>query len=157
MVRFAQKRDLARVNELRRQVNDLHANGRPDIFKPGFCQELQDRVYELWRSRDSGVIVAERDGLVCGMACVEYLTRPASPYNRERKIYHVAEFGVDPAFRRQGVGRELMEFMRDDARERGFTRIELDMWTFNEGAQQFYEAIGFQTFRRFMEWELEER
>ena len=42
MIRFAEAEDLKRVNELRKQVNDLHVNGRPDVFKPGFPQELQD-------------------------------------------------------------------------------------------------------------------
>ena len=35
-VRFAEDKDFERVNELRRQVNDLHTEGRPDIFKLGF-------------------------------------------------------------------------------------------------------------------------
>ena len=38
MVRFAEEKDLPWVNELRRQVSELHAKGRPDIFKPGFRQ-----------------------------------------------------------------------------------------------------------------------
>lgn len=156
MVRFAEERDLARVNELREQVSDLYANGRPDIFKPGFCRELQDRVYALWQSEDSDVLVAERDGVICGMACVEYLTKQESPYCHARSIYYITEFGVDSAFHRQGVGRELLEFMREDARARGFARIELDVWAFNEDAIRFYEAVGFQTFRRFMEWNLEQ-
>lgn len=156
MVRFAEERDLARVNELREQVSDLHANGRPDIFKPGFCRELQDRVYALWQSEDSDVLVAERDGVICGVACVEYLTKQESPYCQARRIYYITEFGVDSAFHRQGVGRELLEFMREDARARGFARIELDVWAFNEDAIRFYEAMGFQTFRRFMEWNLDQ-
>lgn len=156
MVRFAEEKDLERVNALREQVNALHAAGRPDVFKPDFCQELRDRAAELLRGENSDILVAERDGVVCGMACVEYLTRPESPYAWERKFYFVAEFGVDEAFRRQGVGRELMAFMRQDARKRGFSRIELDGWEFNAGAMEFYEAVGFKPFRRFLEWDLEE-
>ena len=41
-VRFAKKEELPRINELRKQVNDLHVAGRPDIFKPGFSEELRD-------------------------------------------------------------------------------------------------------------------
>ena len=36
-VRYADRAELPRVNELRKMVNELHANGRPDIFRPGFC------------------------------------------------------------------------------------------------------------------------
>ncbi len=154
MVRFAEEKDLPGVNKIREQVNTLHVSGRPDVFKPGFCPEMRERIYELWRSPDSDVIVAQRGGTICGMAAIEYLNKPESPYSRARKIYHVIEFGVEETHRRQGVGRELMDFIRTDAKAKGFSRIELDMWTFNETAQKFYEAVGFQTFRRLMEWDL---
>lgn len=156
MVRFAEEKDLPGVNELRRQVSELHAKGRPDIFKPGFCQELQDRVFDFWRGEESDVIIAERDGVICGMACVEYLDKQESPYSHPRKIYHIVEFSVDRACRRQGVGRELMDFIKADTRAKGFNGIELDMWSFNEGAEKFYESIGFRTFRKYMEWKTQE-
>lgn len=41
MVRFAEEKDLEKVNELRKQVNDIHVEGRPDIFKAGFGKELR--------------------------------------------------------------------------------------------------------------------
>ncbi len=154
MVRYAEERDLPRVNELRCQVNELHSAGRPDIFRAGFCRELQERAYTLRCGEDSDVIVAERDGVVCGMALVEYLHREESPYCCAREIYHIIEFGVDEAFRRRGVGRELMDFLEAEARKKGFSGIELDMWTFNEEARKFYEAVGFKTFRLFMERKL---
>ena len=154
MVRIANEQDLERINAIRAQVSALHAAGRPDIFNPGFCQELQDRAGELMHSEDSDILVAERDGVICGMASVEYLIRPESAYCRERRTYYVTEFGVDEAFRCQGVGRELLDFMGKDALDRGFTRMELDVWTFNQSAAAFYEAVGFRTFRQYMEWDL---
>lgn len=151
MARFAKKEDLERVNELRRQVNDTHVQGRPDIFKPGFGREMEELVYAMWEDTDKNIIVAERDGVICGMACVEYVTKPESPYSLERKIYHITEFCVDKAFRRQGVGTELFAFARRDAREKGYPGMELDVWEFNEAAAKFYEAVGFRVYRRFLE------
>lgn len=40
-VRFAAENELARVNELREQVSRLHAENRPDVFRPDFCNELR--------------------------------------------------------------------------------------------------------------------
>lgn len=37
---------------------------------------------------------------------------------------------------------------------RGCDRLELDVWSFNRGAQAFYEAMGFQEYRRHMELRL---
>ena len=48
VVRYATREDLPRVNELRQQVSELHAAGRPDIFRPGFCEALQQHAYQLF-------------------------------------------------------------------------------------------------------------
>ncbi len=45
----------------------------------------------------------------------------------------------------------MVGYIRDFAREKGFHRIELTMWEFNQDALAFYEAAGFRTFRRYME------
>lgn len=153
-VRPATERDIEAVNRLRRQVNDVHVQGRPDFFRPGFCQALQNRLAEQMKKPGSGVLVAEADGKVAGFAMVNLIVRPQSPYSRPRAFYHVEEFGVDAVYRRQGVATALMEYMKQDALNRGFSRIELDMWAFNTGALAFYEAVGFETYRRYMELKL---
>lgn len=154
MVRFATEKDIEKVNDLRRQVNEIHVLGRPDIFKAGFGRELQDFVYMLLNDENKDILVVERAGGICGMACVDYVCRPESPYMIARNFYHVQEIAVDEAFRRQGVARELFEFMKEDARRRGLDKIELDVWAFNESAIEFYGAMGFRETRRWMEYKL---
>lgn len=152
MVRLATKEDIERVNELRKQVNDVHVNGRPDMFQPGFGEEMQNFAYEMLESEERDILVAIRDEVICGFACVGYVERPVSPYMLGRRFYHVDEFGVDEAFRRQGVATELFEFMKKEAKEKGFERIELDVWGFNEDAIKFYESVGFLTLRKYLEF-----
>ena len=64
----------------------------------------------------------------------------------------VMNLAVRPDYRRQGVGTALMDFVKQYAAEQDFDTVELDVWEFNEGARQFYEAVGFQTYRRYMEY-----
>ena len=154
-VRYAEANDLEQVNHLRRQVNDVHVNGRPDIFRPGFCEEMQRHLVDQFEREGADVLVACQGDEVCAFAVVQYVTKPLSPYNLERRFYQVEEFGVDEAHRRQGVATALVEFMRQDAIDRGFDRIELDMWEFNQGALKFYESVGFSTYRRYMELSLD--
>ena len=148
-VRCAACEELPRVNALREQVNRLHCEGRPDIFRPGFCRELQAQVYEA--HGHGGVLVAVVDEAVAGYAMTEIVERPESPYNLARRYYHVVEFGVDVAYRRRGVATALVEYMKRDARAQGLDRIDLDVWEFNESARSFYEAAGFRAYRRFLE------
>ena len=144
------------INELRRAVHTLHAEGRPDVFPSTVSAELSECVYEAFDSKEMGVIAALSGGEVWGYAVVEYTEKPASPYTLPMGYYHVAELGVDEHRRRQGVARALMDFMKEDAVRRGFPRIELDLWEFNRDALRFYEAAGFSTYRRHMELWLEE-
>ena len=150
-VRLANEKDLGRVNELRRQVNDVHAAGRPDIFKPGFPQELRDLVYKIFNDPDREIAVAELDGVLCGYAVLHHIRRPETPFLFARDFLEIDEFGVDEAFRRRGAATAMMEYIRAWAAGRGLHRIELNMWEFNDSALAFYEAAGFETFRRHME------
>lgn len=151
VVRAARREELDRVNALRRMVNDVHVQGRPDIFRPGFCEELQNHIHAAFDDADSDVVVALAEGEIVGFATVQYIRRPESPYCLARDFYRVEEFGVDARHRRQGVATALVDYMKADARAKGFGRIELDVWAFNEGALAFYESAGFQTYRRYME------
>lgn len=154
MVRFAEEKDLDIINELRKQVNDIHVEGRPDIFKAGFGTELRDYAQVLINGENSDIIVAERDGIICGMACVDYVNKPETPCGNARCFYHVQEIAVDVNHRRQGVAKELLEFMIEDAKKRKLGKIELDVWEFNESAIEFYQAVGFRQMRRWLEYEV---
>ena len=152
--RFAKEGDLEEINGLRKQVNDVHVAGRPDIFRPGFSDELRDLVYEIFRDPLKKIAVCERNGRICGFAALHRVSRPESPFMNAREFLDVDEFGVDEACRRQGAATELIRFIRTYARLEGFSRLELNMWEFNQGALAFYEAAGFSTYRRYMEMKL---
>ena len=151
LVRYARENELERVNELRKQVNDLHVAGRPDIFKPGFSKELAEHVYTIWNDPDQKIVVCEREGLICGFAVLHHIRKPENPFMFERDYLDIDEFCVDEAFRRTCVATEMIAFIRAYAKTQGFDRIELNMWEFNGDALAFYEAVGFTTYRRYME------
>ena len=150
-VRFAREDELDRVNELRKQVNDLHVAGKPEVFKPGFCDELRDYIHVIWKDPNKEIVVAEADGKVIGFAVLNHIVRPENPFMFVRDFLDIDEFAVDEACRRQGAASEMVRFIREYAKEKGCRRLELNMWSFNRGALAFYENAGFSTYRRYME------
>ncbi|MBR4334575.1 MAG: GNAT family N-acetyltransferase [Clostridia bacterium] len=152
--RFAKEEELPRINVLRKQVNELHVAGRPDIFKPGFSAELRDYLYTIWNDPKQEIVVDERDGAVCGFAVLNHIVKPENPFMLARDFLDIDEFCVDEACRRQGVAREMVDFIKSYAKEKGFAKIELNMWEFNQGALACYEALGFSTYRRYMEMDV---
>ena len=150
-VRFARENELERVNVLRKQVNDLHVEGRPDIFKSGFSKEIADHIHTIWNDPEQEIVVAEQDGELCGFAVLHHICKPENPFMLARDFLDIDEFCVDEAHRRTGVATEMIAFIKSYAKTRGFDRIELNMWEFNGDALAFYEAVGFTTYRRYME------
>lgn len=142
---FATEADLIRVNALQKQVNDLHVDGRPDIFTPGFSDELRDHVYTIFATPDQKIVVCEKDGVLTGVAVLNHIIRPETPYMRVRDDLDIDEFCVVEAHCRSGIGTELMTFIRSYAKEKGFAKAELNMGEFNEDALRFYESVGFST------------
>lgn len=150
-IRFAKEDELEQINKLRKQVNDLHVEGKPDVFKAGFNDELRDHIYEIWNDPEQEIVVADADGIICGFAVVHHIYKAENPFMYERDFIDIDEFCVDEEFRRQGVATQLIAFIKDYTKENGFKRLELNMWEFNQGALEFYEAVGFKTYRRYME------
>ncbi len=150
-IRFAKQEDLEQVNVLRKQVNDLHVKGRPDIFKPGFSDELRDYIFEIFLDPLKKIVVCEENSFICGFTVLNHIIRPETPYMNERDYLDIDEFCVDENCRRQGIARQMIDFIREYSRTAGIERIELNMWEFNRDALAFYEAAGFTTYRRYME------
>ena len=153
-IRFAEEKDLEQVNVIRRQVNTLHVNGKPKVFRPGFSEELKNYVYTAFRDPLKKVVVCEKDGRVCAFAVLLHTVKPESVHRLEMRFLEINELGVDETCRRQGIGRALIDFIRDYAKKQGYDRMELNMWEFNEGALKFYEAVGFSTYRRYLEMQI---
>jgi RimJ/RimL family protein N-acetyltransferase len=84
-----------------------------------------------------GVMVVELEGKRAG-AMVWELT------NRRSGIVHVSGLAVHPRFRGRRVADEAARlFQRHLIHERGFHRIELEVYGFNERAQRHAERSGF--------------
>ena len=52
---------------------------------------------------------------------------------------------VDPAYRRQGIGRALMGHAEAWAKDRGYTQIGLQVFTTNQPAIELYQQLGYQS------------
>lgn len=149
-VRDMLPQEAVRVAELHGQIHALHVAGRPDLF----AKAKDDSIgLMLWHSSQPNrrVLVAVRDDIILGYAVICYESREASPYTKARRSLHVQEICVDETLQRSGAGRALMEYVYEDARQRSYPRVELDVWDFNESAHAFYHAIGMQDFRHYLE------
>jgi ribosomal protein S18 acetylase RimI-like enzyme len=59
------------------------------------------------------------------------------------EVAHLNLLAVAPDYRRQGLGRQLMDWLTATAIEAGVFRINLELRTQNAQARAFYESLGF--------------
>jgi ribosomal protein S18 acetylase RimI-like enzyme len=87
---------------------------------------------------DAPTYVAERDGLVVGMVtlCVFTTLTGVKAY-----LDHLV---VAPESRRMGIGRALMEYAMERAREAGALRVDLTARATKQAAHALYRSLGFE-------------
>ncbi|WP_028967933.1 GNAT family N-acetyltransferase [Sphingomonas phyllosphaerae] len=90
---------------------------------------------------DAIVLVAESEGMVAGYT---YATLDGNDFMALRGPAGVLhDLIVDPAHRRQGIGRLLAEAARAELTSKGAPRLVLSTAAKNEAARRLFEALGF--------------
>ncbi len=122
------------------QVQDLHADWRPDVYRAGATVLTPDYFDELVRAGQ--VLVYEEKGSVAGV--VIFRERQAGgPVKMERKTLYIDSIAVDEAHRGRGIGRRLLDECKAIARNRGCCGLELQVNAANARAMKLYREYGF--------------
>jgi GNAT superfamily N-acetyltransferase len=135
-------RDAADVRRLFISVNRLLA---PDHMKQAFEAYIAlslkaevDRILDYYGDRQGGFWVAILTGGIVGMFGLE----PSSANAMElRRMY------VDPAARRLGIARRMLDFAEAECRRRHRPQIDLSTSELQGDALSFYRNSGFQLVR----------
>ena len=143
-IRQANINDLDGIKKLLMQINNLHANIRPDIFiydKMKYSdQELINLIND--NNRITFVCVDEND-MVLGHAFCIFKEIIKTNNTKERKELYIDDLCVLDEFQGQGIGSKLCDFIFDYGNKNGFDYITLNVWSGNESAISFYENKGF--------------
>ena len=91
------------------------------------------RVLRSISGRDSSVVVARRQPRIAALAIMHFGDESA----------HLNLLAVAADHRRQGLGRQLLEWLMATAVEAGIFRIDLELRAQNQPAREFYERMGF--------------
>lgn len=143
-IRRATDKDLDAVNSLLRQVLEVHASGRPDIFKSGTKKYMDDELIEIFNNDKTPVFVAANENnKIVGYAFCVFKFTDNNNVLKKRKEFYIDDLCVDEKYRGQNIGKSILEYVCDFASNEGFDAITLNVWNLNQSAIKFYEKCGF--------------
>ena len=98
-----------------------------------FSKGLADGTYKSW-------LVENEKGAVIAGGGIVFMVRPSHPRHTELQRADIVNMYTEPAFRRQGIARQLMEMMIAWCKDEGFEWVTLHASQFG---RPLYESLGF--------------
>lgn len=142
-VRKAEEKDIPKILDLLVQVDMVHHNGRPDIFKGPATKYSGEELKEIINNEDTPVFVCvDEDDIPIGHAFCVHKQVIGDSVLTDIKTLYIDDICVDSIARGEHVGKTLYEHVISYAKEQGFYNVTLNVWTCNPSALKFYEAMG---------------
>ncbi|MBR1561318.1 MAG: GNAT family N-acetyltransferase [Clostridia bacterium] len=150
-VRRARAGDIPAIMDLLVQVNMVHHNGLPDLFKGPTTKYTADELKKILSDDETPVFVCvDEDDKVLGHGfCVRQ--HFGGQLMEEVETLYIDDICVDENARGQQVGRALYDHILGYARSLGCYNVTLNVWSCNPGAMAFYEKLGLRPYKVGME------
>ena len=150
-IRRAVEADIPSILRLLVQVNMVHHNGRPDLFKGPATKYSAEELRAIIADEETPVFVCadEQDRVLGHGFCV--MQHAGGQLMVEHTTVYIDDICVDENARGQGVGKALYEHILAFAREKGAYNVTLNVWSCNPGAMAFYEKLGLVPYKVGME------
>ena len=140
VVRLPRLQDYERVSKIMDQVQQLHVEWRPDVYKPASPLITMDMFEAILK--DENWYVAEADGVVVGV--LELMKRHVeSPAQVMKDVLFISTMAVDEKYRGKGIGHLFFEKVKRLKQEKGYDTIELRVNAKNRLAYEMYRKYGF--------------
>ncbi|MBR5564960.1 MAG: GNAT family N-acetyltransferase [Roseburia sp.] len=140
VVRYAKNSDYDMVEVLMKQVQQMHVEWRPDIYKMG-ATVLSKGIYEK-AVAEKNFLVAEVEEMVVGLLFF-YVYHRENDSSVTRDVLFVDSMAVHEDYRGQGIGHALFDYVKVVAKEKQIAAIELSVNAKNVDAMAMYRKYGF--------------
>ncbi len=142
-VRRAEEKDIDGIMELLVQVDMVHHNGRPDLFKGPATKYTREELAQILKDPQTPVFVyADENDSPAGHAFCMFKKFENDNVLTDVLTLYIDDICVDEKARGKHVGRALYEHVKDFAKDSGCYNITLNVWNCNPGAMRFYESLG---------------
>ena len=139
-VRFACEKDIPQMNSLLYQVERVHQQGRPDLFKEGAKKYTDNELKAMLKDKTKPIFAAvDENDVMKGYAFCVFQEHKGDNVLTDIKTLYIDDLCVDENCRGQHIGSVLYEAVKKFAKEQGCYNVTLNVWECNPSARKFYE------------------
>ena len=139
-VRFACEKDIPQMNSLLYQVERVHQQGRPDLFKEGAKKYTDNELKDMLKDKTKPIFAAvDENDVMKGYALCVFQEHKGDTVLTDIKTLYIDDLCVDENCRGQHIGSVLYEAVKKFAKEQGCYNVTLNVWECNPSARKFYE------------------
>ncbi len=142
-IRAANDRDLEQLNQLMFQLHDEHHKQCPDYFKTAEEIEQEKSITRYLDNPECLVFVACDQDKICGFISGHFCEL-ISTVSKPIQMGSIDELYVLPDYRQSGVAQQLCAQIELRFEEYGVVEVFVEVWEFNQPANQFYQRFGFE-------------
>ncbi len=151
IVRRAEEKDVAAIIELLKQVNKVHYDGRPDLFKLA-TKYTADELRDIIANDQTPVFVCvDENGKVLGHGFCVFQRPENTNLLQDILTLYIDDICVDEKARGLHVGSSIYNHIIEFAKQSGCYNVTLNVWSCNPGAVKFYEKLGLVPYKVGME------
>jgi ribosomal protein S18 acetylase RimI-like enzyme len=146
-VRVGSDADIDVIVRLNRDVQQLHAELEPSVFKTNIdTSEMTAFFAAKLILTEHHFRLAYLDDGPSGYIWFEVQERRETPLTLARKRIYIHHLSVQVSARRRGIASALLSQVEGEALAGRITNIALDTWAANGAARDFFEHRGFTPF-----------
>ena len=151
-VRFACEKDIPQMNSLLYQVERVHQQGRPDLFKEGAKKYTDNELKDMLKDKTKPIFAAvDENDVMKGYAFCVFQEHNGDNVLTDIKTLYIDDLCVDENCRGQHIGSVLYEAVKKFAKEQGCYNVTLNVWECNPSARKKKKKAGLKPYKTGME------
>ena len=127
-------------NDIPSILSLLYELERPRPLDDNEVKIFKNKIRDYFSNSQKTILVAEKEKVIVGIVSILYLQR----LNRAKMEMYIPELIVTEKLRYSGIGKKLIQYCMDIAKEKDCYRIRLESGNSRKESHKFYKSIGFE-------------
>ncbi len=142
VIRKAVFSDIKKINKLLYEVQKIHSDTRPDLFRSGAKKYTDEQLKSIFENDQTPVFVFDNNDEILGYVFCIFKQELNSNTLTPIKTLYIDDLCVDENSRGHHIGTSLYKYVVEFAKENDCYNVTLNVWANNKNAIEFYKSIG---------------